>query len=83
MRGGLLADKNRLRVDEFEDVVGQILVGAHFLGEVLGVDGLVVVDVHGQVVVLDPLFRHALKLAGDGVLGDFDARHGHKGLALL
>lgn len=83
MRVGLLADENRLRVDELEDIVGQILIGSHFLRKVLGVDGLAEIDVHGQVVVFDPLLGHALKLAGDGILGDFDTRHGHKGLTLF
>ena len=45
-----------LRVDELDDGVGQVFVWLDLLREVLGLDSFRVVDVHGQVVALRPLF---------------------------
>lgn len=44
----------------------------------LGLDGLPVVDVHGEIVVLYPLFGDAFEFAGDGILSDFDSGHRHQ-----
>ena len=72
----VLADVDGLGIDQIEDGLGEILVGAHLSGQMFGSDCLVLVDVHGQIVVFDPLFRNALKFASDRIFGDFDSGDG-------
>ena len=59
------------------------MVGSYFFGEVLGLHGLGLVDVHGEVVVRHPFLGYSLEFAGDGVLCDFHAGHRHQRLALF
>lgn len=74
----ILADEDGLGVDEIEDGFREILIRPDFLREVLGLYGLVVVNVDWELAVsIDPLLRHALQFAGDRIFGDFDTRHGH------
>lgn len=73
----LLADEDWLRVDKIKDGLRKILIWSDFLREMFGLYCFVLVDIHWQIVVIDPLLRHTFQLAGDWVFGDFDTRHGH------
>lgn len=72
-----------LRVDELDNGVGEVLVGFDFLREVLGLDCLRVVDVHGQVIAFGPLLGDTAELAGLGVAGDLDSRAHQDGLPVI
>jgi len=79
----ILADKNWLVVYQVQYALRKVLVGSHLLRQVFGLDQFGSIDVHGQLVVLHPLFRHTLQLASYGIFSYFDSRHGSERLTLF
>lgn len=78
-----LAHGSRLRIDQLKNRLRKIAFRSDLLVEVLGAHHLRLVDLHRQVVVLNPFFRHSFEFACLGVEADADSSFKVDGLARL
>lgn len=56
----VLADIDRLRIDELKDWIGKVFLGADLSREMRWFDGLAVIDVHLHVIACSPLLWNSL-----------------------